>query len=339
MTNGTISYRNVANANIYNSQVSNILFQGENTFQLNNSTNAMFSGYTFGTNNGQLYQNLTLVNGNTRWQSTNLTMGSGGLLLISNTTATVAGVFTNNGTVRVINSSASFESPVIIGGLGITGVNYSVFLAETGGASTISGPISGNISLTHNGSGTVTLSGSNYYTGVITNTAGSLQVSHASALGSASNIVLTGGTLLFNIGVTNTAVKLSLGGGTLSENNVNTSLGALTLTTNSIINLTVGGGSGSFTFESFTNISATSLLTINNWQGLAMASGTDDRIFFTNDPGTEMLSQIYFTGFGQGAFRLGTGEIVPIPEPTTILGSLIIAGLIVRKRRKSSDVA
>ncbi len=127
LTNATLSYRNVSNADIFNTQVSNISFQGNNTFRLNNSTNSSITSYTFGTNNGNLYQHLTLYNNATRWQSTAFTMGSGGILSISNTTATVSGVFTNSGTINVFNSRVTYESPVIIHGAYLSDPSTNIF--------------------------------------------------------------------------------------------------------------------------------------------------------------------------------------------------------------------
>ncbi len=127
VTNGTISYRDVTAADIFNTDVSNLTFQGNNTFRLNNSTNVTVSSYTFGTNNGNLYQHLTLFSGNTRWQGAVWTMGSGGILSISNTRATISGLFTNSGTVHVFNSRVTFENPVILSGGYISDPSTNVF--------------------------------------------------------------------------------------------------------------------------------------------------------------------------------------------------------------------
>jgi T5SS/PEP-CTERM-associated repeat protein len=80
LTDGTVSYRGVNGANIYNAQVSNITFAGNNAFRLNNSTNASTS-YTFdsvaNTGNPRNYQRLVLIN-NSRWVGGSLTIGTGG---------------------------------------------------------------------------------------------------------------------------------------------------------------------------------------------------------------------------------------------------------------------
>ncbi len=137
LTNGTISYRAVAAADIFNSQVSNITFQGDNTFQLNASTNSSISSYTFGTNNGNLYQHLSLVNGSTRWQSTVAsTIGSGGILSISNTTAVVAGLLTNSGAIHVYFSRVTYSNPVIIANAYLSDPSTNIFTTNVTIAST-----------------------------------------------------------------------------------------------------------------------------------------------------------------------------------------------------------
>ncbi len=127
LTNGVISYRNVTGADIFNSQISNIVIQGANTFRLNASTNASVASYMFGTNNGNLYQHLSLIHGSTRWQSTAFTMGPGGIFFISNTTATVSGLFTNNGTVNVFGSRVTYEGPVVVSGAYLSDPSTNIF--------------------------------------------------------------------------------------------------------------------------------------------------------------------------------------------------------------------
>ncbi len=127
LTNGTVSYRNVSAADIFNPQISNITFLGNNTFQLNAATNTSVTSYVFGTNNGGLYQHLTLLNGSSRWQSSTFTLGSGGIVSISNTTATVSGLFTNSGTVHVFNSKVTYENPVFISGGYLSDPSTNVF--------------------------------------------------------------------------------------------------------------------------------------------------------------------------------------------------------------------
>ena len=176
-----------------------------------------------------------------------------------------------------------------------------------------------DVALAKDGAGTLTLSGAaNSYTAGTTLSAGHL------ALG-ANNVVPDTGTFTF-------------AGGILDANSRTDIIGPLSMTANSTLNLNPGNGSGTVTFASMT-ASAGTVLTINGWTGLANTAGTDDHIFITADPGATLLSQIQFTGFGfaPGAIRLGTGEIVPVPEPINvalgIFATVLVMGGIVRRVR------
>ncbi len=141
LTNGVISYRNVGAANIANSQVANITFQGQNAFRLDNSTNVS-AAYAFATNNGGLYQDLQLINARPTWQGS-LTVGAGGTLLVSNATAaTVANAFTNQGAVRVIGSQVTYGGPVVIGGSYVSDPSTNIFTSNV--TVTASGSLSGS---------------------------------------------------------------------------------------------------------------------------------------------------------------------------------------------------
>lgn len=126
MSNATISYRGVASADIHNAQVGNIAKQGENTFQLDNSTNVNVASYTFNTGNPSNYYRLALKNGN-RFQATTTTFGSGGVL-IGNGTVASANV-TNHGTIAPGFSAGeiTFTSNLVLGAT-------SQLLMEIGGA-------------------------------------------------------------------------------------------------------------------------------------------------------------------------------------------------------------
>ena len=91
-------------------------FQGNNAFRLNNATNtAGVATYTFDTGLGATnYARLELVNGNTAWRSTRLTIGSGGSMLVSNTRATISGLVTNLGLFTSRNAQATFQGAVVL---------------------------------------------------------------------------------------------------------------------------------------------------------------------------------------------------------------------------------
>ncbi|MBV9463353.1 MAG: hypothetical protein JO317_03905, partial [Verrucomicrobiae bacterium] len=205
---------------------------------------------------------------------------------------------------------------------------------------TMSGIISGAQNMTVTGAGTVKFTGNNTYSGSTTIN-GTLEAGAAGALGGTSGIVLnTGGTLLFS-GVGNRVRDLAtfnFAGGNLKGSDLTEAMGALTLSANSTLDFVKDATRGDITFASGL-LSGTPVLTINNWSGKIYAGGTDDRLFMTVAPTQAFLDSIQFTGFNRGAYWIpGTGEIVPVPEPGTILAAtalLLLLGLQVLSENHS----
>ena len=133
LTNGTLAFRNITNADVYanqtGSQLTNITYQGANTFRLNAATNAA-SGqdYIFGTGRGATnYVGLEMINGGTAWRGGSLTIGSGGSMLVSNTAATVAGAVTNSGKITVMNASVVYGGNVVNQGAYVSDPSTNTF--------------------------------------------------------------------------------------------------------------------------------------------------------------------------------------------------------------------
>jgi hypothetical protein len=114
---GTISYRNVTTVDVKGNwsgtQLTKMTWSGTNAFRLNNSTNLQSTNqtYTFASNLGSTnYARLELVNGSTCYRSNvTVTVGTGGSVLFSNTTALLQGqlVVTNGGGMTVADSSVT----------------------------------------------------------------------------------------------------------------------------------------------------------------------------------------------------------------------------------------
>ena len=139
-------------------------------------------------------------------------------------------------------------------------------------------------SLTKTGNGTLRLNGAGSYTGGTTLSQGAITLGVANALGS-------GG---FNFA-----------GGTLNANNTTDStIGALTLTTNSTLTLSPGGAAATLTFAGVAG-AANGILTIAGWSGMPGGLGTDDKIIFSGGtlPNADFLQHIHFD--------LGGGNIYP----------------------------
>ena len=104
LTNGTISFRNVANADprIFGRANTDLVLKGDTAFRLSNSTNVVLDGFAFGRSNTNDFFRLELIGGTTVWNGTNLTFGPRGEMQISNTVATVGG---SQGTLEVKDGS------------------------------------------------------------------------------------------------------------------------------------------------------------------------------------------------------------------------------------------
>jgi fibronectin-binding autotransporter adhesin len=313
---------------------------------------------------------LTLSGNNTAFTGA-VTLGTGTLIIDSSTAlgsanTIIPGILNNahNTTVLIKSAGITNNSPIIltnintgvatIGGTNSSGTvvytgnidlgspsgPHDITLTESSGGTVVflgqldeNAAAVGSASVTKNNSGTVVLGASNAYNGATIISGGTLDITHAFGLGNTSSISVTGGTLLFHTGVTNTSATIAISGGTIQEIDQNVQLGALTLTANSSIQLNSGGTAGSLTFASGTNtVGAGAKLTIYGWNYNSVTdSGADDLIFFTNSSfeTASFLNNITFFGLGGGARLLSTGELVPItPEPNTFYSGLLILGVL-----------
>jgi autotransporter-associated beta strand protein len=121
----------------------------------------------------------------------------------------ISGLTTGGTTVGSIAGEGSY----VLGGNSLTTGSNN---ANTTVSGTISGPGGGLIKV---GSGTLTLSGSNSYTGGTTITSGTLSISNDNNLGDPSGgLALNGGTLLTTTGITSARpITLNAGGGTINN--------------------------------------------------------------------------------------------------------------------------
>lgn len=247
---------------------------------------------------------------------------SAGALALNNATTLSAAAVTTTG-------NQTYTGAVTLGGnatLTSTGGGLISFLnALIGGNATLAvntaGPVSfvsasNLVSLTKDGSGTMTLSGQSTYTGTTNLNAGTLSLGASNALFSTSPFRANGGTFALN-GHTQT-------------------LGLLTITANSVFNF--GGSGGTLTFADSSAQAWSGTLTITNY-----STATNSLRFGSSSTGLTptQLSLLRFTDYGNAAGQIdSSGLITPsaIPEPATwagIAGVVALGAAVVRRKMKS----
>jgi autotransporter-associated beta strand protein len=268
-----------------------------------------------------------------------------GVLAVGDNNALGTGTVTFNGGAISAAGSYTISNAVNIA----SGVYGTV---SGSGNLTFSGAISGaagNQGMQITSTGITTYGSSNSYNGGTTiSTGATLVAAAAGALENTASIAVNSGTLISAasnaIGTsTATAPGISMNNGTFAVGDsggaVTDYIGTLTLTANSTISLTNNAYNSTLNFNDINFFNTSITLTITSWQGTAGSSGTGDRIFSTTSLTAQQLSQISWDGgYGVGAMQLFSGEIVPlavIPEPTTVVGALMLAAFVgYRERRR-----
>ena len=283
-----------------------------------------------------------------------------GVLSVTGTTNDYAGTTTiSNGTLRVTTLADA-------GAVSSIGTNATVNFSGTNASTTVLDYTGGN----------VTTDRSLVFNGVATNgEGGTLRVSNSSTVvtldGSASGtgrMVVDGGTVVLSNTTTSNnfapasiqvnsnsilqiaaneqignTTDLILNGGTLRLFNGTTgyaeTLGTLTLSASSTIDLGAATTLRNITFANSSAITWTGTLTITNWQGVANTTGEAGRLLFGSGGLTSgQMSQVYWAGpgfTGSGGRLIGlNGELVPIPEPRVYAAAIALLAAVGWQERR-----
>ena len=344
INNGAFSYNSTA------TQTLSGIISGSGALTKNAASTLTLSGnnnYSGGTtlNTG------TLVIGHANAAGTGaITQSSGSSLLKIDTTGTI----TNAMSVYKVQAS---QNATLSGAITVNNATWDV---DAGDTLTISGNISGTGGTTKNGTGTLVLSGNNSNTGATTVNAGTLTAAATDALGATSGIVMrNGGSLLVTAeDAINDSANVTLDGGTLAvDGTFSESVGLLTLSANSVIDL--DGFSGTLRFSGVGAWASGTFLSIWNWNGInqygtPVGDGANNRhVVFTDATGLgSYLDRISFysgsgTGFAGTAFEEGFSgagggtEIRVVPEPGTYITAAILlafsVGFLWNQQRKKAE--
>jgi autotransporter-associated beta strand protein len=234
----------------------------------------------------------------------------------------------------------------------ITSGGVRSFDVASGGTLNVTGNFSslyGSFGLTKTGSGTMTLSGSNDYTGATTVSAGKLKVTGSIA---SSDVTVNGGILAsgstgtvgnnvtVNTGATFAAGDVATVGAASVASNLNFSSGSifdwdLTTASNTYDTVSVAGSLNITSGAKFNVVSSTAF-TDTFWD----ATHTWSNIFGSKTIDNFLVSNFLYSGSAtaptaEGFFTVSGTNLTwtAVPEPTSALAGLLIAAGLLRRRR------
>ena len=259
-----------------------------------------------------------------------------GTLVADNSNALGSGNITfssgggNTGTIRYTAASAGTDW-----GARFKNSTGTIRLDTDGNNVALAGAIdsSNTQGLVKSGSGSLTLSGANAYTGTTAVTAGVLELAStggAAAGGTSALSVGTGATLLLSQSdQVNDAATVTLSGGTIRRaSGVSEVFGNLTLSSGSFLDYGTGA-TGTLQFGTY---APANLLTVQNFaQGNVLRFGTDVSSFL---PTGGALTNSFFSFNNAFAYDNSTFTITAIPEPSTYVAALGLLGLMLWPARR-----
>ncbi len=303
--------------------------------------------------------------------SATITFGSDGLYDINTHQESVRALDFTGGEVRTstggvlkitagspaaaITSHASSSTALIDATGGSFQLNGARTFTVADGAAARDLEVRGNIAdgsaasgVTMTGAGRLSFTGTaaNTYTGTTTVNGGTLELAKSSGVNSIAGSAITvnsGGTLLLgSSNQINDAANLTLSSGTFSNGDTvgfSETLGTLTLSGTSSIDLGTAAHMLSFANSSGLSGFWSGTLTIYGWTGIPEIAGTAGQIYFGSTASgltSTQLAMISFNGFGPGAMLLTNGELVPtaVPEAGPVIAATLLALIVLWRERR-----
>jgi autotransporter-associated beta strand protein len=267
-------------------------FTGTNDLNLGNGAVTLGASRTVTVNGGIL-----TVGGIISGSSLGLTKAGGGTLILGGVNTYTGATTVSGGTLQTsaadrmsdssaisVSSGATFalggnETVASISGAGNYSLGANTLTFGDTSNQTVSGMISGTGALVKSGSGSITLSSSNSYSGGTTISVGTIRIGHDNALGSGS----------LKLGVSGTTATITFSSTDATDRSISN---VLTAFAGSSWNTTFGSaGTGNLTFGNTTSVTlgAVRTFTVNNsWTSFANA----------------------FTGASDGITKAGTGTLM-----------------------------
>jgi autotransporter-associated beta strand protein len=277
-------------------------------YTANGTQNNGNSGVNFDLGTGSVTFRISSLTSTAKTNNLGSLSGGANTILEGSAVGSLASFVTDTAKIGGLNTSTTF-SGTIRNGQG-AGTNHIVALEKVG-------------------SGTLTLSGNNSYSSTTTVTGGTLKLDAASgsAAGGTTNVVVgVGATLLISKSdQVNSTAAVTLSGGTIAKGSgvINETFGALTLSSTSFLDF--GTGTGNFTFSTF-NPASVKLTLQNFYLGNSLTVNT----------GTFAAGDFNFGSFGYSLSGVPSGgfTITAVPEPSTVLAALGLAGLLLWPSRR-----
>ena len=253
-------------------------------------------------------------------------LGSGGV-------AVNTGVLDLNG-FNVVTGALSGTAGTVTSISTAATLNTNVAATSTFGGVLVDG--GGPVGLIKSGTGTLILTGSNTATGLMTISAGTLQIGNGGSSGSIASNVFDSGTLAFNPGNSVTYAAVLSGSGTLRQTGAGTLIltGSNSFTGPTTINsgvLQLGGGGTSGSIDGTSGVADNGTLAFNRADNIAFApsiSGTGGVNKLASNMVTLTGASNYTGGTTVGAGALVVGGTLGNTAVTVNGGSLTVNGIL-----------